>query len=239
MRVSHNTNAISIFLIPMKCIVTASSSRTNAVSAQCGGGEASSQSVVHNLAAPASSVPAGPLGAIAYDKDSGAWGLSDFSSNQDSANRSALGFCGTCGPHCIIVASFSNICAAAAIGGKNIVAWAKDPNRDAAQKDAKAMNVQASRDQAGKRRPSLGNGDQPNRTRQPRTPQFCESSSDACSVRRHPKPRGARGNRSLPSQRQRLVFPGPSNERRHFHCSIIRPQDAQHLSPVVIHVEPV
>ena len=127
----------------------------------------------------------------------------------------------------------------AAIGGKNIVAWAKDPNRDAAQKDAKAMNVQASRDQAGKRRPSLGNGDHPNRTRQPRTPQFCDSSSDACSVRRHPKPCGARGNRSLPSQRQRLVFPGPSNERRHFYCSIIRPQDAQHLSPVVIHVEPV
>ena len=66
MRVSHNTNAISIFLIPMKCIATASSSK-NQCSAQCGGGEASSQSVVHNLAAPASSVPAGPLGAIAYD----------------------------------------------------------------------------------------------------------------------------------------------------------------------------
>src|SRR5690242_9840785 len=42
----------------------------------------------------------------------------------------------------------------------------------------------------------------------------------------------------MPSQRQRLLFPGTSDERRHFHHSIIRPQDAQHLSPV-IHVEPV
>jgi hypothetical protein len=111
----------------------------NQCNAQCGGGEASPQPVVHNLpapAAPAASVPAGPFGAIAYDKDSGAWGLSDFSPNQDSANRSALGFCGTYGPHCVIVASFSNICAAVATGGKNVVAWAKGPDRDAAQKDA-------------------------------------------------------------------------------------------------------
>jgi hypothetical protein len=111
----------------------------NQCSAQCDGGEASPQPVVHNVAvpaAPAPSVPAGPFGAIAYDKDSGAWGLSDFSPNQDSANRSALGFCATYGPHCVIVASFSNICAAVATGGKNIVAWAKDPSRDVAQKDA-------------------------------------------------------------------------------------------------------
>ena len=108
----------------------------NQCNAQCGGGEASPQPVVHNLAAPVSSVPAGPFGAIAYDKSSGAWGLSDFSPNQDSADRSALGFCGTYGPHCVIVASFSIICAAVATGGKNTVAWAKDPDRDAAQKAA-------------------------------------------------------------------------------------------------------
>jgi len=42
----------------------------------------------------------------------------------------------------------------------------------------------------------------------------------------------------LPSQRQRLLFPGTSDECHHFHCSIICPQNAQHLSPV-IHVEPV
>ncbi len=41
-----------------------------------------------------------------------------------------------------------------------------------------------------------------------------------------------------PSKRQRLLFPGTSDEHRHLHCSIICPQDAQHLSPV-IHVEPV
>ena len=44
---------------------------------------------------------------------------------------------------------------------------------------------------------------------------------------------------SPPSQCQRFLFPGTSDERRHFHCAIIRPQDAQHLSAVVIHVEPV
>src|SRR3977135_961602 len=43
---------------------------------------------------------------------------------------------------------------------------------------------------------------------------------------------------SLPPQRQRPLFPGTSDECRHFHCSVICPQDAQHLSPV-IHVEPV
>ncbi len=42
----------------------------------------------------------------------------------------------------------------------------------------------------------------------------------------------------LPSQRKRLLFPGTSDECRHFHRSIICPQDAQHLSPVV-YVEPV
>ncbi len=108
----------------------------NQCSAQCGGGGASAQPVAHSLAAPASSVLAGSFGAVAHDEDTGAWGLSDFSPNQDSANRSALGFCGTYGPHCVIVASFSNTCAAVATGGKNIVGWAKDPNRDAAQKSA-------------------------------------------------------------------------------------------------------
>ena len=60
MRVSHNTNAID-FSHPDEmhsdCLII-----QNQCSAQCGGGEASSQSVFHNLAAPASSVPAGPLG---------------------------------------------------------------------------------------------------------------------------------------------------------------------------------
>jgi hypothetical protein len=111
----------------------------NQCNAQCAEGEASPQPVVHNVAVPASpapSAPASPFGAIAYDKDSGAWGLSDFSPNQDSADRSALGFCGAYGSHCVIVASFSNICAAVATGGKSIVGWAKDPSRDAAQKNA-------------------------------------------------------------------------------------------------------
>jgi hypothetical protein len=43
---------------------------------------------------------------------------------------------------------------------------------------------------------------------------------------------------SLPSQRQRLLLPGTSDECRQFHCSIICPQDAQHL-PSVVHIEPV
>ena len=108
----------------------------NQCNAQCAGGEASSQPVVHNVAARPPLSAGGAFGAIAYDKDSGAWGLSDFSPNEDSANRSALGFCGTYGPHCVIVASFSNICAAVATGGKNTVTWAKNPSRDVAQKDA-------------------------------------------------------------------------------------------------------
>jgi Domain of unknown function (DUF4189) len=108
----------------------------NQCSAQCGGAETSLQPVAHQTISPVANAAGGEYGAIAYDKDSGAWGLSDFSQNQDSANRSALGFCGTYGPHCVIVASFSNICAAVATGGKNVVAWAKGPDRDAAQKDA-------------------------------------------------------------------------------------------------------
>ena len=108
----------------------------NQCSAACGGGEASPQPVAHQTISPAAIVAGGAFGAIAYDKDSGAWGLSDFAPNQDSANRSALGFCGTYGQHCVVVDSFSNICAAVATGGKNIVGWAKEPNRDAAQKSA-------------------------------------------------------------------------------------------------------
>jgi Domain of unknown function (DUF4189) len=108
----------------------------NQCSAQCGGGDALAQPVAHQAINPAAIAVGGAYGAIAYDKDSGAWGLSDFAPNQDSAGRSALGFCGTYGPHCVIVASFSNICAAVATGGKNTVAWAKDPDRDTAQKDA-------------------------------------------------------------------------------------------------------
>jgi hypothetical protein len=108
----------------------------NQCSAQCGGGATSPQPVAHQTISPAAIAAGGAYGAIAYDKDSGAWGLSDFSPNQDSASRSALGFCGTYGPHCVIVDSFSNICAAVATGGKNTVGWAKDPNRDAAQTSA-------------------------------------------------------------------------------------------------------
>ena len=101
----------------------------NQCSAQCGGGEAAAQPVAHNLAAPSSSVPAGPFGAIAYDKDSGAWGLSDFSPNQDSADRSALGFCGQYGPRCAVVATFSATCAAVATGGRT--SWAGPKTRTA------------------------------------------------------------------------------------------------------------
>jgi hypothetical protein len=92
----------------------------NQCSAQCGGGAASPQPVAQTIS-PVAIVAGGAFGAIAYDKSTGAWGLSDFSSTQDSANRSALGFCGAYGPHCVIVASFSNICAAVATGGKNAV----------------------------------------------------------------------------------------------------------------------
>ena len=108
----------------------------NQCSAQCGAAETSPQPVAHQTISPAPIAAGGAYGAIAYDKDSGAWGLSDFAPNQESANRSALGFCGTYGPHCSIVASFSNICAAVATGGKNAVAWAKNPDRDTAQRDA-------------------------------------------------------------------------------------------------------
>jgi Domain of unknown function (DUF4189) len=136
--VSHNTNAISIFPIPTNCAVTASSSKTNATRNAPGARHRLSRSSITWPPRPHRPLrsPLAPSARSLYDKDSGAWGLSDFSPNEDSANRSALGFCGTYGPHCVIVASFSNICAAVATGGKNTVTWAKDPSRDVAQKDA-------------------------------------------------------------------------------------------------------
>lgn len=53
-------------------------------------------------------------GAIAYDKDSGAWGLSHQSADKERAESSALSFCADNGENCRIVESFTSTCAAIA-----------------------------------------------------------------------------------------------------------------------------
>jgi len=111
--------------------------RKNSCFAQCGGGKVESSggmTYLENASKPA--ILGGSYGALAYDKVSGAWGLSDFSSDQESANRSALGYCERYGPHCVIVASFLTTCAAVATGENNTVIWAKGPNRETAQQSA-------------------------------------------------------------------------------------------------------
>lgn len=70
----------------------------------------------------------GAYGAIAYDKSSGAWGMSDRSQSKGDAKESALAHCKKHGSDCEIVESFSKTCAAVASGTGNRLAWAVDDN---------------------------------------------------------------------------------------------------------------
>jgi hypothetical protein len=79
----------------------------------------------------------GSYGAVAYDENSGAYGLSDPSPDKSSAKSSAMAFCGQNGPNCKIVETFSNECAAIAQDNEgSIAAWATEPNETKAMQHA-------------------------------------------------------------------------------------------------------
>lgn len=82
------------------------------------------------------SAPAGEYGAIAYDKDSWAYGLADESPDKDSARKSAMRFCSKHGDDCRIVETFSNTCAAVAEDNAGVVGWGTDDNRQKAMDEA-------------------------------------------------------------------------------------------------------
>jgi len=65
-----------------------------------------------------------PFGAIAYGKESRAYGLSDRSVDENRARKSAMKFCSRHGKDCEIVKTFSNTCAAIAEDPKGVVGWA-------------------------------------------------------------------------------------------------------------------
>lgn len=80
-----------------------------------------------------------PYGAIAYDNQSGGWGVSAASVDQKSADQSALGFCIEHGNHCAIVDEFSNTCAAFATGPGMAVGWATAATNPAAKRQAREI----------------------------------------------------------------------------------------------------
>lgn len=77
------------------------------------------------------------FGAIAYDEDSGAYGLSDGSASEARAEKSAMKFCKKNGSGCKIVETFFDTCAAIAQDKAGSVAgWGVDENRKDAGKIA-------------------------------------------------------------------------------------------------------
>ena len=72
---------------------------------------------------------AGAHGAIAYDAESGAWGLADPATDAASAKQSALAYCAKHGHGCEIVESFANACAAVAADTGDALDWAIDADR--------------------------------------------------------------------------------------------------------------
>jgi hypothetical protein len=84
----------------------------------------------------------GAYGAIAYGRDSGAYGMADSSQDKAAAEKSALRYCGKHGDDCKIVESFSNTCGAVAqnVAG-SVAGWAMNDDRRTAGEDAlKACN---------------------------------------------------------------------------------------------------
>ncbi len=73
-------------------------------------------------------VSGGAFGAIAYGKQSGAWGLAEESPTPEAAKKSALGYCEKRGKDCVIAETFSNTCVAVAMGTDGAVDWDKDQN---------------------------------------------------------------------------------------------------------------
>ena len=86
----------------------------------------------------------GIYGAIAYDKESWAYGMADASEDKDSARKSAMRYCSKYGKNCRVVESFSKTCAAIAEGAKGAVAWdMNDDGRKAAEGALKRCNNKA------------------------------------------------------------------------------------------------
>lgn len=80
--------------------------------------------------------PVGNYGAIAFDKKSGAWGMSDTSKDNMSAKKTALAYCKQHGDNCEIVESFSKSCAAIATGSGNRFGWGVNESPRQAALDA-------------------------------------------------------------------------------------------------------
>jgi hypothetical protein len=72
----------------------------------------------------------GAYGAIAYGRNSAAYGMADSSQDKKTAEKSALRYCGKHGDDCEIVESFSNTCGAVAqnVAG-SVAGWATDDDR--------------------------------------------------------------------------------------------------------------
>ena len=77
------------------------------------------------------------FGALAYDPTTRAWGLSEPSRDKDSAAQAALNLCRPNGPHCTVMANYSNTCVSVAVGKDSVVAWAEGEAIDNAQDSAR------------------------------------------------------------------------------------------------------
>ena len=75
-------------------------------------------------------------GALAYDKKTNAWGMSDSMPDEAQAGASAIGFCAQHSPDCAVVETFNNDCGAIAQGENGVVTWAKNKTAEQAQSDA-------------------------------------------------------------------------------------------------------
>lgn len=96
--------------------------------------------VASNKRAVSLPLKTGIYGALAIDKETGAWGISDRSQNQDDAEASALSLCTMSGPNCEIVDSFSQTCVALASGTGSRVTWALADDAKQAERDAISKN---------------------------------------------------------------------------------------------------
>ncbi len=86
--------------------------------------------------------PSIAFGAIAYDRNSQAYGYSYDQPDSDSASNVALKNCQKHGDGCEVVYGFSNSCAALAAGNTDRYGIGEGANRDRAQKNAMSSCVQ-------------------------------------------------------------------------------------------------
>ena len=75
-------------------------------------------------------------GAIAYSRQTGAFGFATRFGDSDSANALALGNCAKRGPGCYVVISFSNLCASVSADNRDGVFWGTAGTRTEAQRQS-------------------------------------------------------------------------------------------------------